>query len=565
MSEPRKERAARPRRRGGGRPRDTRPPKGSDNDIQANINPKVALKELFPDWGDDDLETVLADSQGELDEAVQRITDGRAQQWGRVTTRKQRKEEQSSAAAPDVPAKDHSKRDHDQERRQKPKKKVVANGAPKNLPNTTSAPKQVPPSGPAPKPAPTTSVPKPSQKPSAGGSMSWAEMLSRPKVPEPEVEQYPAPEKAAPAVADEPIYEQKQPEVQPVQPSQPTKPAQPPTNPKGHTEEPKKSSVPNGAVSWVAALSAQKQNKPAEKKEEAEPVVNAAKSAPSEIQSLENASSENEGTKNRRRRGGQRQKKPIEPENQNGDIETEQVNIQFGSFGLSEETPHPAVGGPVEIKTQPRIPEVPVGPRGSSIRRSQVSGKIPTAPAVPPSIVPQVPQVPPAVPPAVPQVPLASFSHPTPHADPATTAESVPQASYGEVPFEAPSPYGYGMGYPPRYNYGEYGGYDLAAQQFYYPAQIPQVPQAPAAGAKSGSSTTSPMPFAHPAPYFMAPSAYYYGYPGYGNGMMLPAQAQSPAPGHPQQQPIPQAQAQAPGHGQGQPNKNSPYFWQYGQ
>jgi hypothetical protein len=35
------------------------------------------LKELFPDWKDEDLVFALEDSNGELEEAIERITEGR--------------------------------------------------------------------------------------------------------------------------------------------------------------------------------------------------------------------------------------------------------------------------------------------------------------------------------------------------------------------------------------------------------------------------------------------------------------------------------------------------------
>lgn len=562
MLEPKKERPARPRRRGGGRSREGRSQKRSDGDVQAAVNPKDALRELFPDWADDDLETVLADSQGELEEAVQRITDGRAQQWGRVTSRKQRKEEQASTSvALEAPPREHSRREHDHERKQKPKKKPqVPNGTQKSVPSAPAGTKAPPLTASASNQSANSRASKTSQsKPLAGGNLSWAEMLSRPKVPEPVVEQQPSLEQevvepTASSVDDGVAQEPLQQEFTTAQRNTSVPESQDQT-------ESKKPSVPNGAVSWAAALSANKQAKAADKP--------AAKSDSStqpaaDQQTSENASSENEKFRQRRRRGGQRQKKSAEPEIKNGDTGAEHVSIQFGSFGFSEEPQKTVAGGAVEIKAQSKLPEVPIGPRGSALRQPQNPTSIPRAPAVPPSIapqVPQVPQVPPAIPPSVPQVPLSSFSHP-PHAEIHSAADSV-QTPYGDMPYDVSSQYGYGVGYPPRYNYGDYGGYDLAAQQFYYPPQMAQVPQAPAAGTKSSSSGASPMPFAHPAPYFMPPSAYYYGYPGYGSGMMPPP-PQSPAPGHPQQPPG-AAQTPAQGPGQGQPNKNSPYFWQYGQ
>ncbi|KAJ5808292.1 hypothetical protein N7474_009561 [Penicillium riverlandense] len=42
------------------------------------------LKELFPDWKDEDLVFALEDSNGELEEAIERITEGNVSQWGEV-------------------------------------------------------------------------------------------------------------------------------------------------------------------------------------------------------------------------------------------------------------------------------------------------------------------------------------------------------------------------------------------------------------------------------------------------------------------------------------------------
>ncbi|CEJ56393.1 hypothetical protein PMG11_02601 [Penicillium brasilianum] len=42
------------------------------------------LKELFPDWKDEDLVFALEDSNGEIEEAIERITEGNVSQWGEV-------------------------------------------------------------------------------------------------------------------------------------------------------------------------------------------------------------------------------------------------------------------------------------------------------------------------------------------------------------------------------------------------------------------------------------------------------------------------------------------------
>ncbi|KAF7590555.1 RNAPII degradation factor, partial [Aspergillus hancockii] len=42
------------------------------------------LKELFPDWTDEDLVFALEDANGDLEEAIDRITEGNVSQWGEV-------------------------------------------------------------------------------------------------------------------------------------------------------------------------------------------------------------------------------------------------------------------------------------------------------------------------------------------------------------------------------------------------------------------------------------------------------------------------------------------------
>jgi hypothetical protein len=53
-----------------------------------------SLTELFPAWKEDDLLTVMDECQGDLDLAITRISEGHANQWGQV------KSKRSPAAAP---------------------------------------------------------------------------------------------------------------------------------------------------------------------------------------------------------------------------------------------------------------------------------------------------------------------------------------------------------------------------------------------------------------------------------------------------------------------------------
>ncbi|KKK21598.1 hypothetical protein P175DRAFT_0522674 [Aspergillus ochraceoroseus IBT 24754] len=68
------------------------------------------LKELFPDWTDEDLVSALEDADGDLEQAIDRISEGNVAQWGEVKkkttdrTRPKAKEVQSTPAEPVVPA-----------------------------------------------------------------------------------------------------------------------------------------------------------------------------------------------------------------------------------------------------------------------------------------------------------------------------------------------------------------------------------------------------------------------------------------------------------------------------
>ncbi|CEJ00601.1 hypothetical protein RMCBS344292_14653 [Rhizopus microsporus] len=57
------------------------------------------LKVLFSDWSDDDLLFVLEEANGDLDLAIDRISEGHANQWGEVKTKKSKKEAQKAKAA----------------------------------------------------------------------------------------------------------------------------------------------------------------------------------------------------------------------------------------------------------------------------------------------------------------------------------------------------------------------------------------------------------------------------------------------------------------------------------
>ncbi|KAK0216073.1 hypothetical protein IW262DRAFT_1397768 [Armillaria fumosa] len=49
------------------------------------------LQELFPAWSNDDLQSLLSEVNGDVEVAATRISDGRAEQWGSVTRKKEKK------------------------------------------------------------------------------------------------------------------------------------------------------------------------------------------------------------------------------------------------------------------------------------------------------------------------------------------------------------------------------------------------------------------------------------------------------------------------------------------
>ncbi|PIA17850.1 hypothetical protein COEREDRAFT_80186 [Coemansia reversa NRRL 1564] len=51
-----------------------------------------ALKELFPDWTEDDLLSAFKDAEGDLEGTINNITEGHATQWGEVKSRKEKRQ-----------------------------------------------------------------------------------------------------------------------------------------------------------------------------------------------------------------------------------------------------------------------------------------------------------------------------------------------------------------------------------------------------------------------------------------------------------------------------------------
>jgi len=62
------------------------------------------LSELFPTWSDEDLLFVLQESGGEVELAVGRISEGHAEQFASVKSKKTQRKEAAAAHAAAVPA-----------------------------------------------------------------------------------------------------------------------------------------------------------------------------------------------------------------------------------------------------------------------------------------------------------------------------------------------------------------------------------------------------------------------------------------------------------------------------
>ncbi|KAF8687607.1 Translation initiation factor, partial [Rhizoctonia solani] len=56
-----------------------------------------AIQEVFPDWHDDDLVSLLQDTHGSVETAIERITQGQAEQWGSVPSKKSKKPQTAPA------------------------------------------------------------------------------------------------------------------------------------------------------------------------------------------------------------------------------------------------------------------------------------------------------------------------------------------------------------------------------------------------------------------------------------------------------------------------------------
>ncbi|GAD95560.1 conserved hypothetical protein [Paecilomyces variotii No. 5] len=202
-----------------------------------------ALRELFADWTEDDLVFALEDSNGDLESAIERITEGNVSQWGEVkkktTTDRSRSKvkETQSQQAETVPASTRGGRGRggfegrgrgrgdrgrggrggragahtNGTRAEKPATAIASDdaGAKTGAADTTvagdaDAAKE-----------PSKDVPKPPGMPE-GTKTGWASLFAKPTPPPPQKK--PPPPAAAPAVEKqvEPVPEQKPAEPEPV-------------------------------------------------------------------------------------------------------------------------------------------------------------------------------------------------------------------------------------------------------------------------------------------------------------------------------------------------------------
>ncbi|KPV76546.1 uncharacterized protein RHOBADRAFT_52538 [Rhodotorula graminis WP1] len=69
--------------------------------LRAKFGSKLATaKELFPDWTDEDILYAIQEANGDLEVTIVRMSEGLAQQWGAVKTKKDKKVEKAVAAPP---------------------------------------------------------------------------------------------------------------------------------------------------------------------------------------------------------------------------------------------------------------------------------------------------------------------------------------------------------------------------------------------------------------------------------------------------------------------------------
>ncbi|KAG8872791.1 hypothetical protein FRB97_007352 [Tulasnella sp. 331] len=78
--------------------------------LRAKFGSQLAtLKEIYSTWSDEDLLSALGESNGNVDAVAERISDGRVEQWGSVSSKKDKKDKErpfSSAGGHQVPSRD---------------------------------------------------------------------------------------------------------------------------------------------------------------------------------------------------------------------------------------------------------------------------------------------------------------------------------------------------------------------------------------------------------------------------------------------------------------------------
>lgn len=298
------------------------------------------LHEMFPTWELDDLQAALDDAQQDISVAAQNITDGVAQQWGHVKTRKEQRAEKVHHKETQVPAEPTASSGPKPEIKERRRNREVSSQQKPRQQKPKKQPQPQPTKGAAPR-EPQQKEPAEAPQPAADsdGSKSkvlWSQLLS--SAPKP-----------APTQTEQ--VQESTTHVPPVQQSQPQQPPKPSAQDKPESQAP--SAAPE-KLSWAAFLS--ENTKPRQ-----QPV--AKPSAPAKEAPLPAADSTDReaGSRNRRSRRSRKDKKDHQGADlghQSNDIEVQQTTLQFGSLDIepSEVPSAHDLGQPGLAQRQPQIP-----------------------------------------------------------------------------------------------------------------------------------------------------------------------------------------------------------------
>lgn len=201
------------------------------------------LRELFPDWKDEDLLAVLAETDGDIENSVVRITEGHASQWGEVKKKsKDRSKSKGPDANVDAPkgATKPATRGARSERGRSRVPKKTTNGHAAAKPANTTEQQQTT----------TPSTWAGNEKTAAPAPGTWASALGKRSAQPPVAEKQPQP----------PQHQEQQPEQQQPQP-QPSSNEQPTSVTTTTNDQP--APAPSGPKSWAAVAAPPKKVVPA--------------------------------------------------------------------------------------------------------------------------------------------------------------------------------------------------------------------------------------------------------------------------------------------------------------